>query len=199
MMVSGGGRTVLNIHKEIQAGRLDARIAIVIASRRDCKAIERCRAVGLHVEVVSRRDTPDDVFHNRIAELLADAGVELVCLAGFLCFWHINQDFAGRVVNIHPALLPKYGGKGFFGNRVHAAVLEAGETTSGCTVHFADNLYDHGPTILQREVEISPGDTTETLAAKVYEQETLAYPQAIQMFINGELELPYPDLAGEVK
>jgi folate-dependent phosphoribosylglycinamide formyltransferase PurN len=108
-------------------------------------------------------------------------------MAGFLSLWTIPPDFHNRVMNIHPALLPKYGGKGMHGHHVHEAVLAAGETESGCTVHFADNSYDTGPIILQRKVPVLPNDTPDTLAARVFEQERIAYPEAVRRFIAGEL------------
>jgi len=112
-----------------------------------------------------------------------------VCLAGFLQLLTIPEDFAGRVMNIHPALIPAFCGKGFYGHRVHEAVLEAGVKVSGCTVHFADNLYDHGPVIVQRTVPVRDGDTAEVLAARVFEQECEAYPEAIRLFAEGRLQI----------
>ena len=184
ILVSGGGRTALNLHETIAAGKLDASIAIVISSRSDAAAVERCVTAGLPVEVVDRQSTPDKSFHERIAQLLRDAEVDLVCMGGFLSLWRIPPDFAGRVINIHPALLPEFGGKGYFGDRVHRAVLESGATETGCTVHYADDLYDHGPIILQRRVPVLAGDTVEELAARVFAEEMIAYPQAIQTFID---------------
>lgn len=186
-LVSGGGRTVLNLHACIQRGELAAEIAIVISSRPRAAAIERCRAANLHVEVADRRALDDAAFHRRIAELLRSAGVELVCMSGFLSYWQIPADFAGRVINIHPALLPKFGGQGFYGDRVHRAVLAAGERESGCTVHFADDIYDHGPIIFQQRVPVQPDDTVESLAARVFAAEKQAYPEAIRMLIDGRV------------
>ena len=189
-LVSGGGRTVLNIHERIAAGELAARLEIVISSRPEARAVARCRKVGLRVEVVDRSRLDDTAFYQGIADLLREARVELVCMAGFLSFWRIPADFLGRVINIHPALLPAFGGKGFYGDRVHRAVLESGARESGCTVHFADNIYDHGPTILQRRVPVYADDDYEKLAARVFKEELIAYPQAIQMFIEGKCALP---------
>ncbi|HEY3243774.1 MAG TPA: formyltransferase family protein, partial [Phycisphaerae bacterium] len=103
----------------------------------------------------------------------------------FLSLWRIPAEFEGRVLNIHPALLPSFGGAGMHGQRVHEAVLAAGCTESGCTVHLADNQYDHGPIVIQRRVPVLPGDTPETLAERVFEQEKLAYPEAIRLFAAG--------------
>ena len=180
-LVSGGGRTILNLAECIERGELDARFELVISSRSVAKAVERCRDAGLRVEVVERSALTDDAFHSRIAELFRTAEVQLVCMGGFMTFWDIPSEFAGKVINIHPALLPKFGGKGFYGDRVHRAVLDAGETESGCTVHFADHEYDHGPIILQRSVPVHPNDTVDALAARVFEQEKIAYPEAIKV------------------
>jgi folate-dependent phosphoribosylglycinamide formyltransferase PurN len=110
-------------------------------------------------------------------------------MAGFLRLWRIPSDFAGKVMNIHPALLPDFGGRGFFGDRVHRAVLDSGATETGCTVHFADNQYDQGPIILQRRAKVLPGDTPAKLADRVFEQERIAYPQAIRLFAARRIEL----------
>jgi folate-dependent phosphoribosylglycinamide formyltransferase PurN len=110
-------------------------------------------------------------------------------MAGFLSLWRIPEDRFGWVINIHPALLPDFGGKGMYGHRVHEAVLAAGRTESGCTVHFCDNEYDHGPIILQRKVRIKPNDTADTLAARVFEQECVAYPEAVRLFCEDRIRL----------
>jgi phosphoribosylglycinamide formyltransferase-1 len=194
-IVSGGGRTVLNIAEQIRAGALNASVEVVISSRKDAPALERCRAIGLDVEVVERRGKSAGVFDKQIADILRHRCCDLVCMCGFYSLWTIPAEFAGRVVNIHPALLPSYGGKGFFGDHVHRAVLAARESSSGCTVHYADNEYDHGPILLQETVAIDEADDAETLAAKVFDKECIAYPKAIAMLIDGRAPLPHPDLA----
>jgi formyltetrahydrofolate-dependent phosphoribosylglycinamide formyltransferase len=189
-LVSGGGRTVLNLHACIARGDVAAEIVTVISSRADAPAVERCRAVGLHVEIVDRRLLGDTDFHKDIAESLRRARVDLVCMAGFLSYWSIPDDVAGRVINIHPALLPRHGGRGHYGDRVHRAVLASGDAESGCTVHYVDDEYDHGPVILQRRVPVLASDTADALAARVFEEEKIALPQVVQMFAEGRLELP---------
>lgn len=186
-LVSGRGRTALNLLDHMRDGRINAVAPLAISSRKDAAAIERLRNAGVSTEVVDRRKTPDPNFHDRIAQLLRDASIDWALMAGFYSFWQIPDDFAGRVVNIHPALLPAFGGKGFYGNRVHRAVLESGATRSGCTVHFADNQYDHGPIILQRTVEVLPDDTPSTLGARVFEQEKIAYIRAIELLIEDRI------------
>ena len=200
-LLSGSGRTLQNIFGAIQAGRLDARIGCVISSRPDAYGVERARKIGLPVHIVeckpcrvgsahqSRRGGHSPPYHDRIAGHLDDAGVELVCMGGFLALWRFPPHYQSKVINIHPALLPDFGGKGFYGEKVHEAVLAAGRSVSGCTVHFCDNEYDHGPIILQREVPVLPGDSMETLAARVFEQECIAYPEAIQLFAEDRIQL----------
>lgn len=188
-LVSGGGRTLLNIHDRISRGELAAQIVLAISSRSRAPAVERLRDAGIEVHVVDRAATPDPAFHQEIAELLRQAGVDLVCMAGFFCMWWIPDDFAGRVINVHPALLPDFGGRGFYGDRVHQAVLDSGATESGCTVHFADNEYDHGPIILQRRVPVLESDTPASLSARVFEQELLAFPEVIRRIISGQIML----------
>ena len=189
VLISGGGRTLLNIQQHIRVGWLPARIARVIASR-PCKGIEICRAAGFDVYLVSRKELPDTTaFSTRIAELLDEAEADLVLLAGFLSFWEIPPRYADRVMNIHPALLPAFGGHGMYGRHVHEAVLRAGCKVSGCTVHFVDNQYDNGPIIAQKCVPVLEGDDADTLAARVFEQECAAYPEAIRLFCQGRLKI----------
>jgi phosphoribosylglycinamide formyltransferase-1 len=189
-LLSGGGRTLMNIADHIDDGRLDAEVAIVIASREKIAGVERARARGLDVRIARPRDFPtEDDMHDAITGWLREAKIDLVCLCGYLNWLRIDEPFVGRVINIHPALLPDFGGKGMYGDHVHRAVLEAGRTVSGCTVHFVDELYDHGPTILQRTCPVLPDDTIDTLAARVFVQECIAYPEAIGMFISDRVKL----------
>ncbi len=181
VLLSGGGRTLLNILEYIQAGKLSAEVAVVIASR-DCKGVERSRNAGLEVHIVPYKEMPDtETYSAAIVELLDAAEVDLVIQAGFLSFWKIPPKYEGRVLNIHPALLPSFGGHGMYGRHVHEAVLAAGCKVSGCTVHLVDNEYDHGLIIVQKCVPILDGDTPDTLAARVFEQECIAYPEAIEL------------------
>lgn len=184
MLLSGGGRTLLNLADEIDAGRLDAEIGLVIASR-DCPGAGRARARGLKVEVIEG-PIPAPTLQLR----LAAERIAWVVLAGYLMWVDTPPAYAGRVVNIHPALLPRHGGKGMYGRHVHEAVLAAGETESGCTVHLVDAEYDHGQTLLQRRCPVLPGDTPDTLAARVFEQECIAYPQALRELIEANPNPP---------
>lgn len=183
VLVSGGGTTLQNLADVIARGELDAELVVCIASNAHCFGIERAKRLGIPVAIVTRKEAGTLAeFSRRIAETLREFKVDLALMAGFLSLWEIPADFTGRVMNIHPALLPKFGGKGMHGEHVHAAVLAAGETESGCTVHFADNAYDHGPIILQKKVPVLPGDSAETLAKRVFAAECAAYPEAVRQY-----------------
>ena len=190
VLLSGGGRTLINIMDKINSGTLDAEVVVVVASRQ-CKGIQRSKDAGLNVHLVEYKQYGKarlEEYSQNITSLLDAAGVDLVVMAGFLSLWIIPDKYESRVMNIHPALLPKFGGHGMFGHHVHEAVIEAGETESGCTVHFVTNEYDRGPIILQRKVPVNPGDTPDDLAARVFQQECEAFPEAIRRFAAGELQ-----------
>ncbi len=178
LLISGAGRTALNIAGEIDAGRLSAEIALVVASK-ECIGAQRCRERGLPV-VVENGVIPEP----RLIAILDQAGADLVCLAGYLKLLPIPKTWRGRVLNIHPALLPKFGGPGMYGQRVHRAVLDSGEQISGCTVHLCTDEFDRGPIVVQRTCPVVPGDTPETLAARVFELECSAYPEAIRLTLG---------------
>jgi formyltetrahydrofolate-dependent phosphoribosylglycinamide formyltransferase len=189
VLISGGGTTLVNLARQIRDGRLRAEVVLVIASR-ECQGVERSRELGLRCEVVPRRSfTSSALFSERLFGLLREAQVELVALGGFLSRIEIPDDFARRVMNIHPALIPAFCGHGMHGQHVHEAVLARGCKVSGCTVHFCDNEYDHGPIILQRCVCVQDDDTPDTLAERIFAAECDAYPEAIQMFADGRLRI----------
>ena len=182
VLISGGGRTLENLARCIHDGALDAEIALVIASRGEISGIARCERLGLPVEVIDYRSYEDVESYSRAHfDLFRQAGIHLVCLAGFLRFLSVPDDFTGRIINIHPALLPEFGGRGMYGAHVHRAVLAAGRRESGCTVHYVDHEYDHGEVILQMGVPVEEDDTHERLAKRVFQQECVAYPRAIRM------------------
>ena len=188
VLLSGGGTTLINILEYIKTGRLNAEVALVISSRSTVAGAERAKNAGLSVEIIRKKDHPDiDELSGRIEEQLTAAKVELVVQAGWLCLWKIPHKYENRVMNIHPALLPGFGGKGMWGHHVHEAVLAAGVKLSGCTVHFCTNEYDKGPIIIQRSCAVKDDDTADTLAERVFEQECIAYPEAIRLFANGKL------------
>lgn len=190
VLLSGTGRSLENLQQEITAGRLHADIAVVVSSKPEAYGLVRAKAHGLDAVAVSRREHADlEAFNAAINAVLAPYGVDLVVLAGFLSLYQPLPALAGRVMNIHPALLPAFGGKGFYGARVHQAVLDSGVKVSGCTVHFADSQYDHGPIILQTAVPVLDDDTVPSLAARVFAAECEAYPRAIQLFADDRLRL----------
>jgi len=188
ILLSGGGRTMVNLHQEIQVGRLPAEIVLVISSRSTAAGVERAREIGLEPVIIRRKDFADiRSFSRRIAEELDKAKVELVVQAGWLCLWEIPPQYENRVMNIHPALLPSFGGKGMWGHHVHEAVLKAGCKVSGCTVHFCTNEYDAGPIIIQRCCPVLDDDDADSLAGRVFKEECIAYPEAIRLFAAGKL------------
>jgi formyltetrahydrofolate-dependent phosphoribosylglycinamide formyltransferase len=190
VLLSGNGTTLQNLIDRIADGRLAARIVQVISSRADAGGIERAKRAGLPVEVVGRKSFPDlAAYSGHVFDLCRASRTELVCLAGFLQLLQIPPDYVDRILNIHPALLPAFGGKGMYGRHVHEAVLAHCVKVSGCTVHFVDQVYDHGPIVLQKTVEVREDDTPETLAARVFAAECEAYPEAIRLFAEGRLRL----------
>ncbi len=187
-LISGGGRTLLNILELIKAGQLNAEVVLVISSRSTVAGVEKAEKAGLNVKIIRKKDFPDiDEFSKQIEEQLVAAKVDLVIQAGWLCLWKIPARYESRVMNIHPALLPSFGGKGMWGHYVHEAVLKQGCKISGCTVHFCTNEYDKGQIIVQCCCPVEDDDTPDTLAARVFKQECIAYPQAIKLFSEGKL------------
>lgn len=188
VLISGGGTTLANFREFIESGKLEAEIAVVVASRPDCQGVARAAEAGLPCVVHGRRQFDSvDSFSGAVFETLRRHDVDLVLLAGFLSLIQIPDDFACRVLNIHPSLIPAFCGRGWYGHHVHEGVLNRGARISGCTVHLADNEYDHGPIILQEAVPVLDEDTADTLAARVFEVECRAYPEAVRRYISGEL------------
>jgi len=189
VLLSGSGTTLENLLSLRAAGKLPAEVVYVLASRPDAFGLERAKKAGVPCGVVERKKfvLPED-FSEALFAAVKPYQPDLICLAGFLSLLKIPKEFENRVLNIHPALLPSFGGKGFYGNRVHEAVLKAGCKVTGCTVHFVDNEYDHGPILAQKAVPVLDGDTAETLAHRVQEAEREIYPEAIRWFASGKLK-----------
>jgi len=186
VLVSGGGRSLENLAEVIGRGELQAKIGLVLSDRPGTGALERAARLDLPHLVVARRSmSGHEEFAERVWTAIEEHGCDLAVLAGFLRLLLLPERWIGRVINIHPALLPAYGGKGYYGDRVHRAVLAAGDAETGCTVHFVDNSYDTGPHILQRHVPVQSDDTAESLAARVFAEEKLALPEAIRRVITG--------------
>ena len=178
ILISGGGRTAINLDAFCRApanSALDAHVAIVITHRMDGEGVQRCRDSGVRVASVPLGHDVD----TRIDAVLDAARVDLVCLAGYLRKFRVGTRWADRCLNIHPGLLPQFGGQGMYGLHVHRAVIAAGVQESGCTVHEVDEDYDHGAFVLERRCAVHRDDTAHTLAARVFDEECIAYPQAI--------------------
>ena len=189
VLISGGGTTLQKFIDLRDSGELHVDIKLVISSQPSAKGVQRAAEAGIRTLVIERSANPDGLFSKQITDALRQADVDLVCMGGFLSMWIIPPDFEGRVMNIHPALLPGFGGKGFYGRRVHEAVLEAGCKVTGCTVHFVDNVYDNGPIIIQKAVTVHEDDTPETLAKRIRKYEKVIYPEAIRLFAQDRLRI----------
>jgi len=190
VLLSGSGTTLQNLIDHIAAGKLAAQIVLVISNRPNAFGLVRAQRAGIRTAVIERTQFASRAaFSRAIFDQCRQAETQLVCMAGFLQLVHVPDDFLGRVMNIHPALVPAFCGRGYYGHRVHEAVLEYGVKASGCTVHFADNVYDHGPIILQRTVPVHSDDTPDSLAARIFEEERKAYPEAIRLFAEGRLRI----------
>jgi phosphoribosylglycinamide formyltransferase 1 len=185
VLLSGSGRTLENLLEWRTDGRLAADVEVVVASRGDVRGVQVAARAGIPTHVLPPAGRPRGQWSDEIFAVCRAARPDLVVMAGFLHLLEIPADFAGRVINIHPALLPAFGGRGFHGMHVHRAVLDRGCTVSGCTVHLVDNEYDHGRILLQRTVPVLPDDTAESLAARVFAAECQALPEAITLLAAG--------------
>jgi len=187
VLLSGSGRTLENLLDRIAAGRLTASVERVVSSRGDVRGVRLAEQAGIPVTVLPPAGRPLADWSDAIFTACREANPDLVVMAGFLHLVAIPADFVGRVINIHPALLPAFGGKGFHGMHVHRAVIARGCTVSGCTVHLVDNEYDHGRILLQNTVPVLRDDTAESLAARVFAVECETLPEAINRIASGDL------------
>ena len=191
VLLSGEGTSLENLCERIDAGEVPAEVVVVIASKEKAGGLERARRRGIPALAVPRKRHPEvGEFNDRIHVELEKHGAELVALLGFLSPFEI-RGYGGRVVNVHPALIPAFSGHGFYGRRVHEAVLAQGCKVTGATVHFADAEYDHGPIILQESVPVRDDDTPETLAARVQQLERRLVPEAIRLYAEGRLHVEH--------
>ena len=188
VLISGGGTTLKNLIDRYDHGELDAQIAQVISNKPDAGGLQYAADAGIDCEIVDHREY-DSVgsFSQAIFDAARGAGVDLVVMGGFLRRVAIPKDFENRVINIHPSLIPAFCGKGNYGRRVHQAVVDYGCRVSGCTVHFVDDQYDHGPIIAQSTVEVKAEDSAESLAARVFEAECELYPRVINAIASGKV------------
>jgi phosphoribosylglycinamide formyltransferase-1 len=188
VLISGGGTTLRNLIQKIAAKKLDAKIELVISSSATAKGLDFAREANIPTLVVPQAKSKSaKQFSEATFGPCRQAGVHIVVMAGYLKLVQIPPYFTNRVTNIHPALIPACCGPGMYGLRVHEAVLEGGARISGCTVHFVDNQYDHGPIILQRQVPVLDDDTPESLAARVFAAECEAYPEALRLIGLGRV------------
>jgi len=187
VFASGGGTNFQALIDEINRGNLNATIAGLISSRPEAGAITRANAHGIPVKVINRADySSEHAFGEELNRILKNWDPALIVLAGYMLKVPANviDAYPGRIINIHPALLPKFGGKGLYGLRVHRAVLEAGETESGCSVHIVTKNYDEGPVIGQVTVPVEPGDTPEELAERILIEEHKLLPGVTGMLLK---------------
>jgi formyltetrahydrofolate-dependent phosphoribosylglycinamide formyltransferase len=189
VLLSGSGTSLENLFEKIDAG-LPAQVVVVVASKADAFGLERARAHEVPAFAIPRKQHPDvGAFNDAIHAVLDDFEIDLVLLLGFLSPFETRERFDGRTMNVHPALIPAFSGPGFYGHRVHEAVLASGAKLSGATVHFVDAAYDSGPIILQEAVPVEEDDVPETLAERVQACERRLVPEAVRLFAEDRLRI----------
>ncbi len=189
VLLSGGGTTLENLFAERAQGRLDVDVSAVISSKPEAFGLERARKHGVAAHAVDRRAFDDErAFNDALHRRLAQDPPDLLVLAGFLSRIEL-RGYNGRAMNTHPSLIPAFCGKGFYGERVHRAVLEYGAKVTGATIHYCDEQYDTGPIIVQQAIPVLEDDTPASLAARVAEVERALYPRAIQLHAQGRLRI----------
>ena len=190
VLISGGGTTLKNLIDCRDRGDLPVDFRLVVSSRSDARGLEYAREADIPSVVLPRKRFADDQAHSQAIFAACQAHqAPWVVMGGFLCHVVIPQAYRNRVINIHPSLIPSFSGKGFYGLRVHQAAVDYGVKISGCTVHFVDDDYDHGPVILQRTCPVLDSDTAETLQRRVFEVECQALPEAIRIIAQGRLSI----------
>ncbi len=192
VLASGEGTNLQVLLDSCRSSRVRGKVVLVVASKDDAGALHRAERAGIPAVVAKPEDFPTlEEYSAHLAKLCREKQVELVCLAGFLTRLHapMLKAFPGRILNVHPALLPAFGGPGMYGRKVHAAALASGAKVTGATVHFVDELYDHGPIAAQAAVAVLPDDTVETLSARVLIQEHWLYPKVVSLFCAGRLKI----------
>ena len=182
VLLSGSGRTLENLLQRVDSDQLPVNIATVVSSRPAVRGVEIARRAGIETHVVTRRQAPSpSLLSAQISDILAPHAIDVILLAGYLLRLEVLPEWENRILNIHPSLLPLFGGQGMYGSHVHAAVLESGMKVSGCTVHVVTEEYDAGPIVAQRCVPILPGDTADSLASRVFAAECELYPDVLRL------------------
>ena len=190
VLLSGNGTSLENLFDHIASGDVPGEVVVVISSKADAYGLERARLHGVPAIAVPRREYADvDAFNDALHAALEPHDVDLIALLGFLSLFELRGRYDGRVINVHPALIPAFSGRGFYGQRVHDAVLAAGVKITGATVHFTDDEYDHGPILLQEAVPVLEDDTPESLAERVTAAERRLVPEAIRLIALGRVEV----------
>ena len=190
VLISGTGRSLKNLIGRIKEGSLSAEIAVVVSSNREAKGLQYAEMGGLKIEIIEKLEYQTlETFSAAVFDVCRENTVDLVVMAGYVKFLKIPDDFYGKVLNIHPSLLPAFSGQGFYGDRVHTAVLKKGVKLTGCSVHFVDNDYDNGPILLQKSCEVRDDDTVGSLNDRVFELECAAYPEAIQLIAEDRVRI----------
>jgi phosphoribosylglycinamide formyltransferase-1 len=193
VLLSGSGTSLENLFEHIDKGALPGEIAVVISSKADAFGLERARRRDVPAIAVPRKAYADlDAFNDALHAELAAHEVDLVLLLGFLSLFQLRGRYAGRTMNVHPALIPAFSGHGFYGKRVYDAVLAMGVKVTGATVHFTDDEYDNGPIILQEAVSVLEDDDYESLSARVTAAERRLVPEAVRLFAEGRIEIDGP-------
>jgi phosphoribosylglycinamide formyltransferase-1 len=189
VLLSGSGTSLENLFEHIDSG-LPAEVVCVLSSKKNAFGLTRAEKRGIEAIAVPRRDHPDvGAFNDALHEVLDRVDPDLVCLLGFLSPFELRGRYEGRVLNVHPALIPAFSGHGFYGHHVHEAVLAAGVKLTGATVHFASDDYDEGPILLQAAVPVEDGDTVESLAQRVQALERELVPEAIRLIAEGRVRV----------
>jgi len=190
VLISGGGTTLKNLIGCRDRGELDCEIALVISNNANAGGLKFAADAGISASVISHKQFESiEAFSDSVFEACRNVGSNLVVMGGFLRRLKIPGDFDNRVINIHPSLIPAFCGKGHYGARVHKGVIDYGCKVSGCTAHFVDDQYDHGPIIAQETVSVLPDDTPTALAKRVFEKECSLYPQVINAIANGRISI----------
>ena len=188
--ISGGGTTLNNILNCVSTENLEVDVCLVVSSSSAVDGVEIAQTAGIETQIVRRRefDSPEG-YRDEMFRRCREMGVQYVVMAGFLKHVLIPSDFTNRGINIHPSLIPAFCGKGMYGNRVHQAVADSGVSASGCTIHFVDNEFDHGPIIYQQTVQLTQGDCAEDVRQKVFVAECEAYPKVLGWLNAGRVSV----------